>query len=80
MFYASSEMDLLLSALIWCSASTSVFLIYPWREKYSMSTYSSTILFSPATHHDSDFQKTFLRWFLVLRDSVGGGKVEEMRQ
>ena len=39
----------LLSALSWCSACTSVsegvFLMYPWREMYSMSTYSSAILF-----------------------------------
>ena len=27
--------------------SEGVFLMYPWRETYSMSTYSSTILFSP---------------------------------
>ena len=43
----------LLSALSWCSACTSVsegvFLMYPWREMYSMSTYSSAILFSFAT-------------------------------
>ena len=40
----------LLFTLSWCSACTSmsegVFLMYPWREMYSMSTYSSTILFS----------------------------------
>ena len=39
-----------LSALSWCSACTSgsegVFLMYPWREMYSRSTYSSAILFS----------------------------------
>ena len=37
----------LLSALSWCSACTSVsegvFLMYPWREMYSMSTYASAI-------------------------------------
>ena len=42
--------QVLLSALSWCSACTSVsesvFLIYPWREMYSTSTYSSAILFS----------------------------------
>ena len=41
--------QILLSALNWCSACTSVsegvFLMYPWREIYSMSTYTSTILF-----------------------------------
>ena len=39
----------LLSALSWYSGCTSVsegvFLMYPWREMYSMSTYTSTILF-----------------------------------
>ena len=43
--------QVLLSALSWCSACTSVpegvFLMYPWKEVYSMSTYSSTILFCP---------------------------------
>ena len=42
--------QVLLSALSCCSACTSVsegvFLMYPWREMYSTSTYSSTILFS----------------------------------
>ena len=47
-FFSSGQV--LLSALSWCSAYTSVsegvFLMYPWREMYSTSTYSSTILFS----------------------------------
>ena len=38
------------SSLSWCSAYTfvseGIFLMYPWRETYSTSTYSSTILFS----------------------------------
>ena len=38
----------LLPPLSWCSVrysvSEDVFLMYPWREKYSMSTYSSAIL------------------------------------
>ena len=42
--------QVLLSTLSWCSACTSVsqgvFLMYPWREMYSTSTYSSAILFS----------------------------------
>ena len=41
--------QVLLSHLSWCSAYTSeskgVFLMYPWREMYSTSTYSSAILF-----------------------------------
>ena len=45
-----SSRQVLLSALSWCSARTpvseGVFLMYPWREMYSTSTYSSTILFS----------------------------------
>ena len=47
-FFSSGQV--LLSALSWCSACTSVsegvFLMYLWRETYSTSTYSSTILFS----------------------------------
>ena len=47
-FFSAGQV--LLSALSWCSACTSVsegvFLMYPWREMYSTSTYSSTILFS----------------------------------
>ena len=43
--------QILLSALSWCSVCTSVsegvFLMYPWRQMYSMATYSSAILFSP---------------------------------
>ena len=43
--------QVLLSALSWCSACTSVtkgvFLKYPWRKMCSTSTYSSIILFSP---------------------------------
>ena len=49
----------LLSVLSWCSACTSVsegvFLMYPWREMQSMSTYSSAILF---LHH----QLSSRRW------------------
>ena len=41
--------QVLLSTLSWCSAFTSVskgvFLMYPWRKMYSMSTYSSATLF-----------------------------------
>ena len=48
-FFSTGQV--LLSTLSWCCACTSmsdgVFLMYPWREIYSMSTYSSTILFSP---------------------------------
>ena len=48
-FFSSGQV--LLSPFSWYSASTSVsegvFLTYPWREMYSVSTYSSTILFLP---------------------------------
>ena len=48
-FFSTGQV--LLSALSRCSACTSVsegvFLMYPWREMYSTSTYSSTILFFP---------------------------------
>ena len=47
--YSFPTGQVLLSALSWCSECTSVsegvFLMYPWREIYSMYTYSSTILF-----------------------------------
>ena len=47
-FFSAGQV--LLSTLSWCSAHTSmsdcVFLMYLWREMYSMFTYSSTILFS----------------------------------
>ena len=48
-FFSAGQV--LLSTLSWCSACTSevsegVFLMYPWREVYSTSTYSSAILFS----------------------------------
>ena len=48
-FFSTGQV--LLYALSWCSACTSVFesvfLMYLWREMYSTSTYSSAILFSP---------------------------------
>ena len=58
-FFSSGQV--LLSTLHWCSACTSVsecvFLMYPWREMYSTSTYSSAILFSPSF----SFKHHFLR-------------------
>jgi len=48
-FFSAGQV--LLSTPRWCSACTSVsegvFLMYPWREMYSMSAYFSSILFSP---------------------------------
>ena len=56
-FFSSGQV--LLSTLSWCSACTSVsegvFLMYPWREMYSMSTYSSAILFSPGSPSEMHF-------------------------
>ena len=50
-FFSTGQV--LLSTLSWCSACSSVsegvFLMYLWREVYSMSTYSSSILFSRST-------------------------------
>ena len=50
-FFSAGQV--LLLTLSWCSACTSVsegvFLMYPWREMYSSSTYSSAILFSTRT-------------------------------
>ena len=46
-FFSTGQV--LLSTLSWWSACTSVYegvlLMYPWREMYSMSTYSSALLF-----------------------------------
>ena len=51
--YSFPTGQVLLAALSWCSACTSVsegvFLMYPRREMYSMSIYSSIILFSKDT-------------------------------
>ena len=71
-FFSAGQV--LLSALSWCSACTSVsegiFLMYLWREMYSTSTYSSTILFSHninfyiqfglAKHHFLMFSKSII--------------------
>ena len=62
-FFSTGQV--LLSALSWCSAYTSgsegVFLMYPWREMYSTSTYSCAIFFIPFFHH--------LHLFLSLKTS-----------
>ena len=60
-FFSTGQV--LLSALSWCSACTSVsgvFLMYLWREMYSTSTYSSAILF-------------FSAWVVILK-TIGPGK------
>ena len=52
-FFSADQV--LLSTFSWCSAFTSVsegvFLMYLWREMYSTSTYSSTILFFSIPTH-----------------------------
>ena len=60
-FFSTGQV--LLSTLSWCSAcisvSDGVFPMYPWREMYSMSTYSSTILFS--------FRYFRLQWLKIFQ-------------
>ena len=55
--------QVLLSTFRWCSAYTSmsegVFLMYPWREMYPMSTYSFAILFSPIFNFLGNFYSVF---------------------
>ena len=64
-FFSAGQV--LLSALSWCSACTSVpegvFLICPWREMCSMSTYSSAILFLPSL---TDFWEDLL-WPMLAK-------------
>ena len=61
-----------LSALSWCfaftSVSTGVFLMYPWREMYSMSTYSSTIVFLVLIFISYVF---FLSSILIIKSAEG---------
>ena len=60
-FFSTGQV--LLSALSWCSECTSVSEgVFPrclWREMYSISTYSSTILFSPKLNFYSLENSTF---------------------
>ena len=60
-FFSSAQ--ILLSTFSWCAGCTSmsegVFLMYPWREMYSMSTYSSAILFSPIFNFLGNFHSVF---------------------
>ena len=77
-FFSAGQV--LLSILSWfasCySVSEGVFLMYPWREKYSMSTYSSAILFSPhfSFNNPNTFQwmatSGWIRGGLHIRKSV----------
>ena len=70
-FFSSGQV--LLSALRWCSASTSVsegvFLMYPWKEMYSTSTYSSTILY-PIVFSFSLYLCILSHIFLVMFFSI----------
>ena len=75
-FFSSGQV--LLSALGWCSTSTSVsegaFLMYLWREMCSASTYSSVILFSVYLIYDfiTDYVlivKLNKIWWEIIRPS-----------
>ena len=61
-----STYQILLSTLSWYSACTSlsegVFLMYPWREMYSMSTYFSAIFFSPKEPLDESERGEWKSW------------------
>ena len=75
-----STVHVLLSALRWCSACTSVseavFLMCTWREMYSISTYSSAILFSCL--------QVVLDWIFIstneLQDTLGRYKREAFKR
>ena len=60
-----SAVQVLLFALSWCSACASVsegvLLMYPWREMYSLSTFS-TILFFPPLSFDNHFSIFLTIW------------------
>ena len=49
-FFSLVRYSCLLSAGVCTSVSEGVFLMFPWREMYSTSTYSSIILFYPLCH------------------------------
>ena len=59
-FFSAGQV--LLSTLSWWSECTSVsegvFLMYLWRKMYSMSTYSSAILFSSSSFHEVSLKRT----------------------
>ena len=54
-----------LSQLVFCMhfCVGSVFLMYPWREMYSMSTYSSPILFAHISHVSSPKENSLISIF-----------------
>ena len=67
-FFSAGQV--LLSALSWCSACTSVsegvFLMHPWREMYSTSTYSSAIFcFSFFEYYFLVILKSFYFYFEI---------------
>ena len=66
----------LLSTVRWCSACASegVFLMYPWREMYSMSTYSSTIFFSFCISSLMIHLPRSERW--VIAKVLGNGRMD----
>ena len=79
--YSVYSFPLVLSTLSWCSACTSVsegvFLMYLWREIYSMSTYSSAILFLPiffksrGKKSSAQQRKPSIKW----KDNLWNGRI-----
>ena len=64
-----SDGQLLQSSLSWCFAnifvSGDVFLMYPWREMYSISNYSSAVLFSVISFLSQYFFSWFWKSFII---------------
>ena len=76
--------QILLSSLSWCSACTSVsegvFLLYPWREMYSIWTYSSSILFSHSVLRASHWLYNFRNSVLSVDSELSVSIKEEIYQ
>ena len=70
--------------LSWCSACTSVsegvFLLYPWREMYTMSTYSSSNLFSHSVLRASHWLYNFRNSVLYVDSELSISTEEEIYQ
>ena len=84
-FFSTGQV--LLYTLSWCSACTSVsesvFLIYPWREMYSTSAYSSAILFSAEKtilfYVILFVELVFFSWEVQLKACISSTIIEESR-
>ena len=79
-FFSTGQV--LLSAFSWCSACTSVseavFLVYPWREMYFTSTYSSAVLVAHCFLMFSLFWKGLSFWQHSVTQSSFLHKPEEL--